>query len=158
MKINNAGPGLSMKMDEKELLNFLSVSKINLHLGTIDEKGHPNIHPVWYNLDRKVEKIYFNTSKKSKKFINLSKNPVVYFCVDDNNIPYKGVRGKGSVSILENLNESQLIAESILLKYLTDLDHPMAIMILESVKNGESAIIEITPDYYSTWDDSKVKW
>jgi len=42
-----------------------------------------------------------------------------------------------------------------MIKYLGGLQHPMAIMLLEEVKNGNSVMLEITPDYYSTWDNGK---
>jgi hypothetical protein len=42
-----------------------------------------------------------------------------------------------------------------LIKYLADLEHPVAKLLLSHIKNGDSAILEITPDYFSTWDNSK---
>ena len=69
-----------------------------LHLGTVDEKGHANIHPVVYYYDPSNNKFYALTEKESKKVHNLKKNAMVYFCVDDPSPPYKGVRGKGVCS------------------------------------------------------------
>lgn len=158
MKILNAGPGLSAKMNEPELLDFLSNHKINLHLGTLDDEGYPNIHPIWYYFDRILQRIYFNTDKTSKKLNNILKNPVAYFCIDSCTPPYKGVRGKGNVRITWHNERNEHIAEKILLKYLEDLKHPMAISILDSISREESVIVEIDPVYYSTWDDSKNKW
>ena len=43
-------------------------------------------------------------------------------------------------------------------KYLGSLEHPMAKELVNLAKNGESVAIEISPLYYSTWDDSKIKW
>jgi uncharacterized pyridoxamine 5'-phosphate oxidase family protein len=158
MKIKNAGPGFTEEMNEKELSNFLVYNKISLHLGTIDKNGHPNIHPVWFYFDEIKEKIYINTHKTSKKFSNMLDNPLVYYCVDKDSFPYKGVRGKGKIRILENFEESRPIAENILIKYLGNLKDPMAKAIFESVTKNESAIIEIEPIYFSTWDDNKIKW
>jgi len=47
------------------------------------------------------------------------------------------------------------IAEKIMLKYLGSTDHPMAKVLLENVRNGNSMVLEITPKYYSTWDYSR---
>jgi hypothetical protein len=44
------------------------------------------------------------TGKQSKKLENLGKNELIYYCIDDPNSPYKGVRGKGSVRIYEDVN------------------------------------------------------
>ena len=40
-------------------------------------------------------------------------------------------------------------------RYLESLEHPMARALLNAVKKGESVILEISPDYYSTWDYRK---
>jgi S-ribosylhomocysteine lyase LuxS involved in autoinducer biosynthesis len=86
---------------------------------------------------------------------NIKKNNTVYFCIDEPNIPYKGVRGKGDVKIHEDIDYNVPIAEKIITKYLGDLEHPVAKLLLSHIKNGDSAILEITPDYFSTWDNSK---
>lgn len=49
------------------------------------------------------------------------------------------------------------IAEKIMVRYLGSLAHPMATSLMNSVKNGDSVILEITPIYYSTWDYSDKK-
>jgi len=40
-------------------------------------------------------------------------------------------------------------------KYLGSLEHPMAKELVSLAKRGESVAIEISPLYFSTWDDSK---
>ncbi|WP_148687484.1 pyridoxamine 5'-phosphate oxidase family protein [Candidatus Nitrosocosmicus hydrocola] len=158
MKIFNGGPGYSVCMLEFELIEFLNNSKLNLHLGTRDKDGFPNVHPVWYSFNKITNKIYINTSKNSKKAINLSICQQVYFCIDNCSIPYKGVRGKGVASIVDDISTNVTIAKGILLRYLSDLTNPTATAIIRSVENGDSMIVEITPHYFSTWDDSKIKW
>ena len=155
MRILNAAPGFSSPLTEQEIKDFLETSRLNLHLGTSDEKQEPNVHPIWYHFDRLSDKLYVETSKASKKMSNVRKNKTVYFCIDEPNPPYKGVRGKGEATIHEDIDFNVPISERILAKYLGDLEHPMAKQLLSYVKGGESAIIEITPDYYSTWDNSK---
>ena len=155
MRILNAAPTMSVPLTEQEIKDFLTNSKLNVHLGTIDEKQEPNIHPAWYYFDSMNNKLFVETSKSSKKMSNIKKNKTVYFCIDEPNIPYKGVRGKGNVKIHEDINFNVPIAERILIRYLGDLEHPVAKLLLSHIKNGDSAILEITPDYFSTWDNSK---
>ena len=155
MRILNAAPGMSLPLTEQEIIDFLTNSKLNVHLGTIDEKQEPNIHPTWYYFDSFNNKLFVETSKSSKKMSNIKKNKTVYFCIDEPNLPYKGVRGKGNVKIHEDIDFNMPIAERIMIRYLGDLEHPMAKQLLSYVKNGDSAILEITPEYYSTWDNSK---
>jgi general stress protein 26 len=155
LKIRNADPVFGTPLSEQETRDFLTTRILNVHLGTVDEKGHANIHPVGYYYDTSKDKMYVQTSKQSRKIYNLRKNEMIYFCIDDPNPPYKGVRGKGSVKIHEDVNFNLPIIEKILLRYLGNLEDPMAQALLEMQKKGESVVLEITPKYYSTWDYSK---
>jgi general stress protein 26 len=155
LKILNASPGFGAPLTEHETVDFLMTGKLNIHLGTVDEKGHPNVHPAWYYYDSRNNRIYVETSKQAKKTYNLRKNENVYYCIDDPNPPYKGVRGKGSVKIHEDINFNVPIAEKIMVKYLGNIGNPMAQALLNMQKEGQSVILEISPKYYSTWDYSK---
>jgi len=155
MKLLHGSPGFGVQLSESEIIKFLLDSKLNLHLGTIDPDHYPNIHPTWYIYDDSKDVILVETAKQSKKTTNLKKNDKMYFCVDDGNPPYKGIRGKGNVRISSNTETNLPIAEKIMLKYLGSIDHPMAKILLENVRNGNSVILEIKPKYYSTWDYSR---
>ena len=158
MKILNASPGFGAPMTEDEAKNFLATSnKLNIHLGTVDSKGEPNVHPTWYYFDNSSNKIYIETAKNSKKAQNLKRKNIIYFCIDDTTIPYKGVRGKGTVKISEDVSSNLPICEKIIVKYLGSLEKVMAKFLLDSVKKGDSVILEITPSFFSTWDYSKKK-
>ncbi len=69
-------------------------------------------------------------------------------------MPYKGVRGKGSARVSEDIQTNIPIAEKIMLKYTGSLDNEVAKFLMDGVKNGFSVILEITPKYYATWDHS----
>lgn len=153
MKILNADPEFARPLSENEIRNFLTDTKLNIHIATIDDKGHPNIHPAWYYFDSTNYKLYVETAKNSKKVENLRRRDnIIYYCVDVPCLPYKGVRGKGRVRIHVDVNHNIPIAEKIMVRYLGSLAHPIATSIMSSVKNGDSVILEITPIYYSTWD------
>jgi general stress protein 26 len=155
MKLLHASPGFGVQLTENEIIEFLSRSKLNLHLGTIDEDNYPNVHPTWFLYDGSKDVIFVETGKHSKKTKNLQQNDKVYFCIDDGNPPYKGVRGKANVQILSEPNSNFPIAEKIMLKYLGSTDHPMAKTLLQNVRDGNSVMLEIKPLYYSTWDYSR---
>jgi general stress protein 26 len=121
----------------------------------VDDDGYANVHPTWFYYDAANEKIYVETGKQSKKVDSLKKNKKIYFCIDDQNPPYKGIRGKGSMMIHEDVNFNIPITEKIMFKYLGKLDHPMAQALLDMQRKGQSVILEISPKYYSTWDYSK---
>lgn len=150
MNIVHASPGFGLALTQQQVIDFLTNSKLNLQLGTVDKNSEPNIHPVWYFYDD--EKLFIETSKTSKKVQNIKKNNNVYFCIDDETIPYKGVRGKATVKILDDINQMLPVAEKIMLKYTGSLDNEIAKFLLDGIKNRFSVILELRPKFYSTWD------
>jgi PPOX class probable F420-dependent enzyme len=112
-------------MTREEVERFLE-SKLNLQIATIDEKGDPNIQPVWFYYDKDERKLLLTTSKLAKKTQNLRNRPTIYFSIDDENTPYKGVKGKGIATIIEDPNRIVPSADKISMKYLGTLDHPVA--------------------------------
>ena len=142
----------SMTRDEAE--KFLE-SKRTLELATTDEKGEPNIQPVWFYDDKDEGKLLIITSKLAKKTQNLRNRPTIYFSIDDANPPYKGVKGKGNATIVEDPNRIVPQAEKISIKYLGTLDHPAAKEMADRSKNGEGILVEISPNFFSTWDFGK---
>jgi nitroimidazol reductase NimA-like FMN-containing flavoprotein (pyridoxamine 5'-phosphate oxidase superfamily) len=159
MKVVNATyeiPG----MTEEEVERFLE-SKLNLQIATIDEKGEPNIQPVWFYYDKDAGKLLITTSKLARKTQNLRRKPTLYFSVDDENYdenrPPKGVKGKGTATIVEDPDRIVPQADRISMKYLGTLDHPVAKMITDGSKKGEVVLVEISPKFFSTWDYGKMK-
>ena len=65
-------------MSKEEVERFLE-SKLNLQLATIDERGDPNIQPVWFYYDKDGEKLWINTSKSARKTQNIRKRSTIIF-------------------------------------------------------------------------------
>jgi PPOX class probable F420-dependent enzyme len=134
---------------------------LNLQIATIDEKGEPNIQPVWFYYDKDQEKLLITTSKLAKKAQNLRRKPAVYFSIDDENyernLPPKGVKGKGAATIVEDPDRIVPQADRISMKYLGTLDHPVAKMIRDDAKKEEIVLVEINPKFFSTWDYGKMQ-
>jgi general stress protein 26 len=82
LKILNASPGFGALLSEQDLKDFLTTKVMNLHLGTVDEKGHANIHPVGYYYDHLENKFYILTAKESKKIHNLITNEMMDLVYD----------------------------------------------------------------------------
>jgi hypothetical protein len=55
----------------------------------------------------------------------------------------------------EDANFNVPIVEKIMVKYLRNLEHPMAQALLDMQKKGQSVVLEINSKYYSIWDYSK---
>jgi nitroimidazol reductase NimA-like FMN-containing flavoprotein (pyridoxamine 5'-phosphate oxidase superfamily) len=131
MKIISAITG-TPSMSKEEVDAFLE-SKLNLQIGTIDDDGDPNIQPVWFNYDKDREKFLIITPKATRKIKNLRNKPNVYFSVDDENFPYKRVKGKGIATVVDNPVKTVPEAKKVYMKYLGTLNHPNPRMILESI-------------------------
>ncbi|WP_458744384.1 pyridoxamine 5'-phosphate oxidase family protein [Candidatus Nitrosocosmicus sp. T] len=156
MKIISATPEIP-SMSKEEVERFLENS-LNLQLATIDERGDPNIQPVWFYYDKDGEKLWINTSKSARKTQNIQKRSTIYFSIDDENPPVRGVKGKGIATIIEDLKIVNPLGDRISLKYLGTLDHPIAKMISEDSKKGEVVLVEISPKFFSTWDYGKMQF
>lgn len=144
-------------MSKEEVEGFLEKT-LNLQLATIDKQGDPNIQPVWFYYDKDGEKLWINTSKSARKTQNIRERSTIYFSIDDENPPVRGVKGKGIATIIEDLETVIPLGERISLKYLGTLDHPIAKMISEDSKKGEVVLIEISPNFFSTWDYGKMQF
>ncbi|MDQ4023289.1 MAG: hypothetical protein M3224_06140 [Thermoproteota archaeon] len=48
MKILDANPYFGAPLGEQETKDILTIGILMIYLGTVDEKGHANIHPAWY--------------------------------------------------------------------------------------------------------------
>jgi uncharacterized pyridoxamine 5'-phosphate oxidase family protein len=139
----------------EEVNKFLE-SKLNLQLATIDEEDFPNIQPIWFLYDKEIGKIYVSTQKMTKKARNIYRNPdKIYFSIDDEHFPYKGVKGKAAARISEDIDWNIPIVEKINIKYLGNIEHPLAKMIMENTRKGTQIVIEIIPEFFSAWDFEK---
>ncbi len=140
-------------MDRSEIDSFLSVSKTPMRLATVNTKNEPNIHPVWYHYAN--GKIYLMSDKETTKVRNINHSKIVYFSVDTDAMPNRGVKGKGTASIMKDQKEAVLVSEKIVGKYLGDVNSKMAKGVIDAVRNGKEVLVEVTPHFFSTWDYTK---
>jgi nitroimidazol reductase NimA-like FMN-containing flavoprotein (pyridoxamine 5'-phosphate oxidase superfamily) len=155
VKVQKAMPN-APGMDQSEVDLFLSTSKIPLRLGTVDSKGDPMIHPLWfYYLN---DKLYILSLKDNLKVRNIRGKRRVYFSIDTDAEPHKGVKGKGNAIIVNDIGKAVPISEKMISKYLGAPNTPMAKRIMDGIRNGTEVLVEITPLYFSTWDYSKMKY
>jgi general stress protein 26 len=122
LKVIQALPGMPKPVTETEVINFLE-SKLNIQIATIDEEGYPVIQPTWFLYDNESGKIYIGTPKMTNKVQNIQRNSdKIYFSIDDENYPYKGVKGRASARISEDIQKNLSIIEKTNLKYLGTLE------------------------------------
>jgi nitroimidazol reductase NimA-like FMN-containing flavoprotein (pyridoxamine 5'-phosphate oxidase superfamily) len=152
MKIINAHPGMSEPMTGDETKEFMANNnnRLLIRVGLIDEKGEPKVTPLAYYFDDTNNKIYI-TTLRTKKVDNLRKKNIIGYCIDDQSPPYKGVQGKATVKILEDIDTNIPLAKKLKMKLTGSLDNPIAKWLLTEVEKGNEVILEITPKYFSTW-------
>jgi PPOX class probable F420-dependent enzyme len=141
-------------MSEQEARKFLTESRSTLILGTTDADGSPMIHPVWYYFDTARTRIYFYTEPALKKAANMRRRSQVYFDVDSDRWPYKGVKGKGRARVVGK-GAALSLASKILARYVKK-GQPMTKSVLSKVKTGGYVVFEITPAYFTSWDYGKL--
>jgi hypothetical protein len=73
-------------------------------------------------------------------------------------MPNRGVKGKGTATIVKDPGRALSTSERIVAKYLGDLNSKMAKNMVEEVRKGSEVLVEITPHYFSTWDYTKSKF
>ena len=144
------GIGLS----ETDARKFLTESRSTLLLGTTDADGSPMIHPVWYYFDDSKTRLYFYTEPSLKKAANIRRSSRVYFDVDSDRWPYKGVRGKGRARQVAAKREAVALASKILTRYVKS--RPMIESVLGKVKSGGYVVFEVVPLYLTSWDYGKL--
>lgn len=142
-------------MSERDARKFLRQSRSTLLLGTTDSDLAPNIHPVWYYFDSSKTKFYFYTEPALRKTRNIKKRNTVYFDVDEDKWPYKGVKGKGRAKILTVKSDALNWGAKILAKYVKK-GGPLFKYAIDKMKNGGYIIVEITPSYFTSWDFGKL--
>ena len=149
MKIIQAIPNIPNPVTEAEVIDFLA-SKLNMQIAIIDEEGCPMIQPIWFVYDKESDKMYMATQKMTKKIQNIRRNPdKIYFSIDNDSYPYKGVKGKAVAKISEDIRKNLPIVGKINIKYLGTIEHPLAKMMIENTKNGIQDVIELTPKFFS---------
>jgi nitroimidazol reductase NimA-like FMN-containing flavoprotein (pyridoxamine 5'-phosphate oxidase superfamily) len=139
-----------MKMDEWELEEFLRNGRI-IRIASVSKEGKPHIAPIWYVY--RNGKFYVKTSSKSRKVKNIKKNNAVAFSLDVGGgfSDIKAVAGSGLAKIVTNHPQAREIDDSITIKYLGSLDHPVA----KELAKLDDTLIEITPTKKISWDYSK---
>ncbi len=147
LKVIQALPGMPKPITEREINNLLQ-SKLNIQIATIDEEGYPIIHPIWFLYDNDSGKLYITTSKMTRKVQNIQRSlDKIYFSIDDENIPYKGVKGRAIARISEDVQKNLSIVEKINLKYLGTLEHPLAKRLMENTRNGMKLSLKLRQNF-----------
>jgi PPOX class probable F420-dependent enzyme len=96
-------------------------SPVIASVATVDANGHPQVTPVWIDLDG--NSLVFNTARGRAKANNLDGNPYVAVSVVDPADPYNVVVVRGRAELVEENADAHI--DALAKKYLGVDSYPM---------------------------------
>ena len=137
-------------------MKCLTNSKIPIRLACISISDWPIVVSLWYTYLN--GKVYCATQNTAKVVKYLRKNPKCGFEIAGDSFPYRGIRGYGKASILENKGEE--ILRMLIQKYLTGKETTISSLklykLLLSKEHLQNEVaIEIIPAAMFKWDYKK---
>lgn len=127
---------------------FLTGSHLPLRLSIATRAG-PLIVPLWF--DYSASCLICCSPTESLVVKSLQATPEVAFDVSTNDLPYRGVRGRGLATCTTAADNSQL--EELLEKYLGNAEGQLATWLLN--RTGSESVISIEPTWITSWDFSE---
>ena len=143
-------------VSEDIIVECLTNSKIPIRLACMSISDWPIVVSLWYTYLN--EKVYCATQNTAKVVKYLRKNPKCGFEIAGDSFPYRGVRGYGKASIVENKGEE--ILRMLIQKYLTGKETTISSLklykLLLSKEHLQNEVaIEIIPAAMFKWDYKK---
>jgi len=100
-------------MDDDEVVAFLEALPARTgKLATVRADGRPHVAPIWFALDRTtagpdspVGDLVFNTDASTVKGRNITRDPRIALCVDDDRPPFTFVIIEGVATVTEDPDE-----------------------------------------------------
>lgn len=129
-----------------EVTRFLETTEIPVRIGTLRPDGSQWIVPLWFRY--RAGMIECATAADAHVVDFLRATPDVAFDVSTNTIPYRGIRGTGTVSITEDTDKAVLRA--LVDRYLGDSDSRLATTLLDTDRN--EVCLQIEPQEVYSWD------
>jgi len=137
------------QLDINEIDKFIPDPKIPIRIAFMKSTHLPAVISLWYVC--KDGKIYCATQKTAKIVLYLQKNPVCGFEIAADKPPYKGIRGEGTVQILNEKGAHTL--DLLIDKYLGEKESTLSKFLKNNSK--DEVAIEIIPQKILHYDYSK---
>lgn len=130
-----------------QIAGFLATARIPLRLSLMTSKGML-IVPLWFEyLDNRLRSC---SPEGSHLVRSLVQHPDVAFDLSTNDLPYRGIRGRGVARCSRAKDNAPL--ERLLQRYLTSTDNKLAQRLLS--RTEPEAVIEIEIEWLTSWDFS----
>lgn len=130
-----------------EIEAFFEESRIPLRVSFMTKNGML-IVPVWFEYRAGC---FLSCSPNSSLLVSsLREHPEIAFDISTNDIPYRGVRGRGLARC--SMAPDKVALEKMLNRYVSGTDNALAEWLLG--RSSAEAIIEIEPSWLTSWDFS----
>jgi hypothetical protein len=140
-------PGGSMSRDE--VTDYLEATEIPVRIACRTPAGRLWMVSLWYRFVG-AGTIACATGADATLVRYLEEDPGVAFEISENDPPYRGVRGAGTVSL--GPDEDKALLRSLLERYLGGTDSDLATMLLSPER--EEVRIEVEIERLYAWDFS----
>ncbi len=134
-----------MAMTDAQVDALLSEAHVSV-LGTVDASGSPAQSPVWHLWRNGAA--YVLTSRSSRKWKNLLRNPRVSLCVDTKAAPYRAVILEGVAT--EDPQDYGNLLREVAVRYLGE-SRGNAYADNSTATNDDSVVVRIDPSRVISW-------
>lgn len=128
--------------------DFLRDQTIPVRLSFISDDDEPWMLSLWYTFEDGT--LYCATNRDSNVIKHLTNRPYCAFEISTNEPPYRGVRGKGDVTI--SPDENLLLLKELVDRYVGDEDETFRSWLLG--RDVQEVEIAIQPEKIYSWDYS----
>ena len=138
----------SSAWDQQTIGAFMRTTVIPIRLACADAAGVPLICSLWYLYDDEV--IWCATQQSAAIVRLLGERQQCGFEVAPESMPYRGVRGQATVTLLPDQGEA--ILRRLTERYLSKADSEFANWLLD--RAATEVAIKLQPDWLTSWDFS----
>ncbi|SER27304.1 pyridoxamine 5'-phosphate oxidase family protein [Natrinema salaciae] len=132
---------------EDDVETFLQETTVPIRIATRRPDGSPWIVTLWYRYRDGALECATQANADLVRF--LRHEPAIAFDISTNRVPYRGIRGNGTVEID---SDGGPVLRDLVERYLGGTDSPLAEWLLDEER--EEARIRIAPDEIYSWDYS----
>ena len=134
----------------KTIDSYLSGAVIPIRLA-VPQGDYPLLCSIWFVYDEDAGLLKCASHESSLLVQALRDHPRCSFEIAPNDPPYKGVRGRGEVSLSKQ--NAEPVLNQLISRYLGTTDSPLADWLLGRAE--EEYVLEITPVWLTGWDYSR---
>lgn len=146
LKVRMSGAKLKGCWSEETIAAYLGETMIPVRLAVQDITGSPWVMSLWFEYAEGG--LWCATNAQSRLVTYLQVNPSCGFEVAADQPPYRGVRGKGTATIVPE--RGMEILQRLLKRYAIEPESSLARSLL--AKSDQEVAIRIAPSRISSWD------